>query len=92
MTDPKLLIIVQDRGFVLIALVVPHEQDYTQWRAVKKAVVRVWGTTAGLGELAEKGPHKATILDDEGAGDISKLHTFRTIECNKKAWQKWINS
>lgn len=89
---PQLLIIVQDRGFVLVAYVVPHEHDYTQWRAIKKAVVRVWGTSDGLGELAKKGPLNATKLDEEGPGDISKLHTLRTIECNEEAWETWILS
>lgn len=88
----ELKILVMDRGYILVALIREHPTDYTQWLAEKKAIIRVWGTTEGLGELARKGPLKDTKLDEEPEGEISKMHTLRTMLCDSKAWKKWIDS
>ena len=36
------------------------------------SVIRYWGTTAGLGEIAVKGPTKKTILDYVGEVRVTK--------------------
>ncbi len=54
-------------------------------------VVRIWGTSAGLGELAESGPLAATRIDREPDGvQINTRFVMRCIPCEGKAWAKWM--
>ena len=85
-------IYVQDRGFVLIGEPEPDTlgPDFLFWRLNRCGIVRTWGTTKGLGELAIRGPLTNTVIDVEPDGVmVGKLHTFRVIPCDKKAWAKW---
>ncbi len=60
-------------------------------KLVNAAVVRIYGTTAGLGELAEKGPLPETKLDPEADGtDINLAYVLAIIPCNDENWKKWI--
>lgn len=49
-------------------------------------IVRRWGTTAGLGELAEKGPLANTRLDPTPTERIPQRMIIKEIDCNEKAW------
>lgn len=85
-------IYVCDRGFVLVGR--PREQkrgDDARFIYFDDfAVVRSWGTSEGLGELADKGPLPNTKLDREPDGTAVATSTFfRIIPCNGKAWEKW---
>jgi hypothetical protein len=56
-------IFVLDRGWVLTGFTL----DYHPYGTITDAaVIRLWGTTAGLGQLAERGPTERTILDPLG--------------------------
>lgn len=50
------------------------------------SVVRVWGTSKGLGELAHSGPLADTKLDPVGVVIIEPHDLKFTIPCNKGAW------
>ena len=53
-------IVVADRGFVFVGNV----EIVNEWCIISDCKnIRYWGTTAGLGELAEKGPLERTKLD-----------------------------
>lgn len=45
------------------------------------AVVRRWGTTRGLGELAIHGPTKDTLLDEAGTLEIQLSSLLFSIDC-----------
>ena len=45
------------------------------------SVIRYWGTTAGLGEIAVKGPTKTTTLDFVGEIHIPKEAAPFRIKC-----------
>jgi hypothetical protein len=49
--------------------------------------VRVWGTTAGLGQLALKGKQKDTVLDFAGIVDVPLNSIVATIKCDEHAWK-----
>ena len=63
--EGRFYLLVIKSGFVLVGRF-EQSPDALFLRVVGKAAkVRWWGTTAGLGELAEKGPLDATKLDVE---------------------------
>ena len=43
--------------------------------------VRVWGTSAGLGEIALHGPTERTVLDPAGFVEIPMNSVVATIKC-----------
>lgn len=45
--------------------------------------IRRWGTTGGLGQLAQQGPTKDTKLEFCGTVSINRHHLLMTIECAK---------
>lgn len=75
---PKKHIVVLIYGWVLIGHV--EQESKSEVTLVNAAVVRVWGTTRGLGELALKGPTNKTILDDCGIVQIPKSSIVLMME------------
>lgn len=82
-------IYVMDRAFVLVGETV---SDGGEWVKLKRcAVIRKYGTTRGLGQIALEGPTKETILDSEPEGTaIHMRYVLRRIPCNANAWNKWL--
>lgn len=87
-----LYIFVMERGFVLIG----RPKDYQFGDAVFEyelsdcAVIRQWGTTAGLGQIAFNGPTSQTILDPEPDGTvINRRAIYRKIPCGEwsRGWK-----
>lgn len=50
-------------------------------------VIRRWGTTAGLGQIAEDGPTKDTILDKTPTVRGHQDALIFTIDCNQEKWE-----
>lgn len=50
------------------------------------SVIRNWGTTKGLGELAMKGPLKETILDPLPLVTAHYPQVIFTVDCEKSNW------
>lgn len=72
-------IIVVDGGWVFIAESV--EDKGTHLALNTASVIRVWGTTAGLGEIALKGATKDTIYDYCGNPTIPAGKVLVQIPC-----------
>jgi hypothetical protein len=53
-------IVVLQRGWIVVGR---FERDGTQCKLHNASVIRIWGTTYGLGEIAEGGPTSSTKLD-----------------------------
>jgi hypothetical protein len=82
-------VLVCDRGFVFVGLARPHPSD--SFRIIVDAChcVRRWGTSRGLGQLANEGPTGSSTLDYEGDGvDMLRSVIHRAIPCNVEAWSK----
>jgi len=79
-----LFIVVLQRGFVAIGnrSVLPTG-DYLLQNA---AHIRVWGTTKGLGEIAEGGPTSKTVLDKCPPIEYHPLTAIMHISCKEDKW------
>lgn len=75
-------IIVLDRGFVYVGYVKIEGKMVTIENARN---IRRWGTTKGLGELANDGPTPNTKLDHVGTVTVPLRAVNHVIEC-KKEW------
>jgi hypothetical protein len=72
-------IVVVEGGWVFLTdNLVGNESVYTLNDA---SVIRVWGTTAGLGEIALKGPTTETVLDFCGNPTVPKNKVLVMIPC-----------
>lgn len=82
----EIKIVVLQRGWVLIGR---FEKDGENCKLHNASVVRSWGTTMGLGELAEKGKLKDTKLDKcNGLVEFNILTVVLTISVNEELWKK----
>lgn len=79
----QIRIVVLQRGWVVIGKV--YKQD-NELRIENCSVIRVWGTTKGLGELAT-GPTSNTVLDHAGTVRVHCLNVVLEIECNQSDWK-----
>lgn len=83
--DHGLAIAVLDRGFVYVGNVTTD----ADWCLIADAKnVRRWGTKAGLGELAAKGPQPNTVLDSSGAVRAPMRALIAVIRCEAASWKR----
>jgi hypothetical protein len=82
----KVKIIVLQRGWVVVG---EYSQTATEGTLTNAATIRVWGTTKGLGELAEDGPTSSTKLDKAGTIRFERLTTVLVLDV--KDSDKWIS-
>lgn len=77
-------IVVLQRGWVMVGKL---ERDGSECKLHKASVVRNWGTTKGLGELALEGPKKDTKLDPcNGVVEFDYLTVVASISVNEAVW------
>lgn len=76
-------IVVLQRGWVVIGEVSRDGEDVTISEA---SVIRRWGTTRGLGELALEGPKANTVLDPAGTVRGHALGIVMTIDVDESKW------
>lgn len=80
-----LKIVVLQRGWVLIGKL---EKNADQCKLHNASVIRNWGTTKGLGELADEGPKSATKLDKcNGVVEFNELTIVFSICAREEKWQ-----
>lgn len=72
-------IYVVESGWVFLADTTADNGDSVNLKGV--SVIRSWGTTKGLGEIALNGPTKETVLDACGQIDVPKGKVLFTIPC-----------
>ena len=81
-------IVVLDKGFVSVG-VLSNSEDRTGWHCLDNAcVVRRWGTTAGLGQLAMEGPQPQTVLDKTPRQSFPEHSIVKVIDCDEDKWAK----
>ena len=76
-------IVVLHRGWVVVG---DFKKDGNEVIVENANVVRRWGTTKGLGELAENGPQKNTVLDPCNTVRANELAVVMTMDCNPEKW------
>lgn len=78
-------IVVLQRGWVVVGKM---ERDGSQCKLHYASVIRNWGSKKGLGEIAEAGPKKETVLDPcNGTVEFDYLTTILTISVNEAKWK-----
>lgn len=83
MSDAKLKIVILDRGFVLVGRVTVDGD----WVHVTSAsIIRRWGTSKGLGELAMRGPLSETTLDPIGTVRSPLRALIGLVDCEAANW------
>ena len=73
-------IVVLQRGWVFIGNLFKEGEQYT---LEDSSVIRAWGTTKGLGEIALTGPTAKTVLDPTPAISFHELTVVVIIKCEK---------
>ena len=78
-------IIVLQRGWVIVGKL---ERDGDHCKVHNASVLRNWGTTKGLGEIAKAGPTSSTKVDScNGLVEFHYLTSVMTISCNEEKWK-----
>jgi hypothetical protein len=76
-------IVVLNRGWIVVGNV---KESVNKTIIQNAAVIRKWGTTKGLGELAEKGKLSDTILDKCPDITVDTANVVLTMNCNQSKW------
>ena len=67
------------------------EREGNDCKLHNASVIRKWGTTKGLGQIAKDGPTSDTVLDScNGLVEFDYLTVVATISCKKTKWEKYL--
>ena len=83
----KIKIVILQRGWVFIG---KFSQNGSMCKLSDAHCIRTWGTTKGLGELAEDGVQTNTKLDKVNDVQFHTLTSIAIIDCNDSVWKKVI--
>lgn len=74
-------ICILQRGWVMVGKFSREGNDCVLTDA---SVIRIWGTTKGLGEIALNGPTSSTKIDPCGTARFDYLTTIAVLDCSDK--------
>lgn len=80
-------IVILQRGWVTIGR---YSECGNECLLENAQIIRTWGTTKGLGEIAEGGPTSSTKLDETPDIRFHKLTMIARMDVNEKNWNKII--
>jgi hypothetical protein len=81
-------ICVLHRGWVLVG---QYDRVGDFINLTNNHVIRRWGTTSGLGQIALGGPTSSTLLDKEPECEFHISQCIRTIKCEGSKWEKHLS-
>jgi hypothetical protein len=81
----KIKIVILQRGWVFIGR---FSQVGSICKLTDACNIRTWGTTKGLGELAESGPTSTTKLDKVNDVSFHELTSIAVLDVDDKIWDK----
>lgn len=77
-------IVILQRGWIIVGR---FERNGSDCKVSNASVIRTWGTTNGIGEIAKKGPTSSTKLDKcYGVVQFDYLTVVATIDCTEAEW------
>jgi len=82
----SLQIVVLPRGWVMVGDCV---ENSNKLRMKNASVVRRWGTTKGLPELANEGPLPNTKLDGKCEMEFPMSSVIAQLKCKASAWKTY---
>ncbi len=77
-------IAILNRGWVAVG---NFTRNGDMCKITNGSVIRRWGTSKGLGELAKNGPQDDTTLDSIESIEFHILTTVGIMECNQSKWK-----
>jgi len=80
-------IVIAQRGWVFVGR---YTEDGDKVVLTDARKIRRWGTTAGLGQIAEDGPTNSTALDRAGRVTMHVLAVVATIDCEEDKWLPYL--
>jgi hypothetical protein len=80
-------IVILQRGWIFVGTLT---KKGSSMRLNNAATIRVWGTSKGLGEIAESGPTSNTKLDTVPEVSFHELTVIGSIKCNEAKWEKYL--
>lgn len=83
----EIKILILQRGWVVVGRI---SREGSQVVFSGGYVIRRWGTTAGIGQLANEGPLESTVLDSLSRGTVHELAIVAEIDCEASKWQQHI--
>lgn len=79
-------IVILQRGWTMVGR---FERNGSDCKLYNASVIRSWGTTKGLGEIAKDGPTSNTKLDPtNGVVEFDYLTVVAMISCEESKWKK----
>lgn len=78
-------IVILPRGHVAIG---DFSQDGVNCKLTNAAIIRIWGTKNGLGELAQNGKQPNTILDPCPTLRFHEATIIARMDVNEEKWPK----
>lgn len=79
-------IVILQRGWVMVGKL---ERNGSECKLHNASVIRNWGTTKGLGQIAADGPTSSTKLDKcNGLVEFDYLTVIAAISVNEEKWLK----
>ena len=81
--DGGIKIVVLQRGWVVVGR---FSQRGTRCKITNGAVIRRWGTTRGLGEIAVGGPTNNTALEPTPTIEYHELTEVLSLVCEESQW------
>lgn len=85
-SDSPVRIVIAQRGWVFVGR---YALDGERVVLDQAKVIRKWGTTKGLGQLAG-GPLSATVLDPAGRVELHQLAVVATIAVDAEKWAEHL--
>lgn len=83
----KIQIVVLQRGWVAIGR---YSEDKDGCHLTSASIIRTWGTTKGLGELAESGPLSNTKIDACPDIHFHPMTAVYKMDVNEDNWSKHV--
>ena len=84
-TGTEVQIVILQRGWVTIGR---YSENGDECTLTDAKIIRTWGTTKGLGEIAEEGTKPSTKLDDCPTLRFHKMTVIARMDVNEKNWSK----
>lgn len=86
--NSSIRIVVLQRGWIVVGKV---SQSGETILISNPSIIRNWGTTKGLGEIAEGGPTSKTVLDKCPDINAHALTVVLQMKCDETKWVKHVS-
>lgn len=87
-TTGEIRIVILQRGWVAVGY---FTQKDDECELNKASIIRKWGTTKGLGEIAQQGPTKNTVLDSCPTLRFHRMTVISTMDCVESKWKSHLS-